>query len=169
MLKVFLIAVMGASSLADKLLQHDDISKELLKKIAVKSHTQLKTSIKTSKLKPEKNREYLLSLTPRNLCEEFRNNSPLSFSLLVKGLFGLTDENEMFESQKLMNNVCLILSIVAKCINKKAIGYALLLTTEARDGGLREDSIKLLLSCLVHPRTSQKFDKMLLQKAGIVS
>ena len=47
---------------------------------------------------------------------------------------------------------------MGKLINRKATGYALLLTTAARDGGLRENTLKLHC-CMVHPRTSQKYDK----------
>ena len=50
---------------------------------------------------------------------------------------------------------------MGKLINRKATGYALLLTTAARDGGLREDTLRLLC-CMVHPRTSQKYDKEVL-------
>ena len=49
-------------------------------------------------------------------------------------------------------------STVSKIINRKATGYALLMTTAVRDGGLREDTIKLF-SMLVHPRTSKKYVK----------
>ena len=54
-----------------------------------------------------------------------------------------------------------MLGTIAKAVNKKASGYGLFLTTAARDGGLREDSLGLL-ACLVHSRTSQKYDKKIL-------
>ena len=54
-------------------------------------------------------------------------------------------------------------STAAKKINRLCTGYALQLTTAARDGGLREDSVKLL-PCFVHPRTSQKYDATVLAK-----
>ena len=60
-----------------------------------------------------------------------------------------------------MNNMALILSTIAKVVNKKATGYALCLTTVARDGGLREDSLSML-ACMVHSRTSQRHDKKVL-------
>ena len=154
----------GINSLADKIFQHDDLRKALADRILKAAHKELKTSIKTSKLKKENSREYLLSLTPTALCEEFRDNSPLAFSLLVKGLYGMSDETALFQSQKLLNATCLMYSIIAKCINKKAIGYALFLTTIARAGGLKEDSIKLLSAALVHPRTSQKYDRKVLSQ-----
>ena len=64
---------------------------------------------------------------------------------------GISVEEEIFSSQFLINNVCLIYSTISKIINRQATGYALLLTTAARDGGLREDSIKILAP-LLHPR-----------------
>ena len=54
-------------------------------------------------------------------------------------------------------------STAAKTANRQATGYALALTTAARDGGMREDTIKLLV-IMVHPRTSQKYDKKVLAK-----
>ena len=67
------------------------------------------------------------------------------------------------DSQYLLNNICFMYSTVSKIINRKATGYALLMTTAVRDGGLREDTIKLF-SMLVHPRTSQKYDKEVLAR-----
>ena len=57
--------------------------------------------------------------------------------------------------------MALVFGTIAKAVNKKASGYGILLTTAARDGGLREDSLGLL-ACLVHSRTSQKYDKKIL-------
>ena len=62
-----------------------------------------------------------------------------------------------------MNNLVFIYSSIAKVLNRKATGYALLMTTAVRDGGLREDSVKLF-SMLVHPRTSQKYNRNILAK-----
>ena len=62
-----------------------------------------------------------------------------------------------------MNTVAPIYSTSAKLTNRKSAGIALALTTAARDGGMREDTLKLL-ACLVHPRTSQKYDKDTLSK-----
>ena len=90
------------------------------------------------------------------------NASP-PFLLLVQGLLGISDPEVIFENQFLLNNICLLYSTISKVINRKASGYALLMTSAARDGGLREDSIKLF-SNLVHPRTSQKYDKEVLSK-----
>ena len=60
-----------------------------------------------------------------------------------------------------MNIVANVYSIAARFTNRQAIGFALQQTTAVRDGGLREDTIKLLPN-LVHPRTSQKYDKSVL-------
>ena len=109
----------------------------------------------------KKDRKYLLSLTPSNLCKEFQSHSRPSFHLLVRGLLGISHQDDIFGSQFLMNNVALIYSTISKILNRNATGYALLLTTAARDGGLREDSLRLFAQ-LCHPRTSQKFDKSVL-------
>ena len=67
------------------------------------------------------------------------------------------------ESEYLMNTVALLYSVAAKLANRQATGYAILQTTAARDGGMREDTIKLMCN-MVHPRTSQKYDKKTLAK-----
>ena len=157
-----LVAVLGVSELASVILEHEALKEEIMQKIFDSSHKSLKTEIKKSKLTSDKkDRAYLLTLTPRDLCEEFKAMSGSSFRLLVHGLLGITESSQVFESQFLLNNICLIYSTVGKILNRNATGYALLLTTTARDGGLREDSIKLL-ACLLHPRTSQKYDRSIL-------
>ena len=95
------------------------------------------------------------------LCDEFHDNSSISFQLLTQGLLGITNQEDIFASQFLLNNIALLYSTIGKIQDRRAIGYALLLTTMARDGGLREDSLKLF-SSMVHPRTSQKYDKSVL-------
>ena len=152
----------GASAVATKILDNEEIRKEIVKQIFSSSHKSLKSSLKKSRLTArKKDRNYLLSLTPRILCEEFKENSISSFDLLVRGLLGISEEEEIFDSQFLLNNIALLYSTVGKILNRQAVGYALLLTTAARDGGLREDSLKIF-SFLVHPRTSQKYDQNVL-------
>ena len=158
-----LVRVKGATYMANIILQNEDLQEELYQSLLKKAHTEFKSSLKTSMLKTKKERGYLLSLSPELLCKEFRTKSPLAFTLLAKGLIGVSDENTVFTSQHLMNDMSLILSTVAKRINRLATGFALLLTTEARSGGLREDTIKLI-SAFVHPRTSQKYDREVLSK-----
>ena len=153
------IEAMGLEESAKIILERDDLKAEILRILFKDSHENLKYSLRKSQLCADKNdREYLLSLTPRNLCEEFKTNSPHAFLLLVQGLLGISNPEDIFESQFLLNNVCFMYSTVSKIINRKATGYALLMTTAVRDGGLREDTIKLF-SMLVHPRTSQKYVK----------
>ena len=157
-----LVAEFGISEVASAILEHEDLKEEIMKKIFDSSHRSLKTSLKKSILTSDKkDRSYLLNLTPRNLCEEFQSLSGSSFSLLVHGLLGITDPIQVFESQFLLNSICLIYSTVSRILNRNATGYALLLTTAARDGGLREDSIRIFAS-LLHPRTSQKYDRSIL-------
>ena len=151
----------GVSAVVADILENDNIKEEVAKTVFSEAHNSLKTSLTGSKsvlTSSKKDRAYLLSLTPRKLCEEFQDNSGAAFQLLLNGLFGITDLAKIYDSVFLLNNVALIYSTIAKITNRQASGYALLLTTSARDGGLREDSLGLF-SCLVHPRTSQKYDK----------
>ena len=158
------IAANGIKESAEAILANGDLKKEILKQLFNESHHSLKSTLKDSKLCANKNdREYLLSLSPGALCEEFKTNSSSAFLCLVQGLLGISDPDEIFNSQYLLNNICFIYSSISKIINRKATGYALLMTSAVRDGGLREDSIKLF-SMLVHPRTSQKYDREVLAK-----
>ena len=157
-----LVDEVGISNAASAVLENEALREEIMKKIFSSSHKSLKIALKKSQLTSnKKNRAYLLSLSPRNICEEFKTLSSASFRLLVHGLLGISDLNQIFESQFLLNNVCLLYSTIGKIINRNATGYALLLTTVARDGGLREDSLRIF-SFLVHPRTSQKYDRSVL-------
>ena len=154
----------GVCAVVADILEDKNIKEEVAKIVFSESHISLKTSLKGSKsilTSSKKDRSYLLSLTPRRLCEEFQVNSGPSFKLLLDGLLGITDHAKIYESQVLLNTIALLYSTVAKIHNRQATGYALLLTTSARDGGLREDSLGLF-SCMVHPRTSQKYDKEVL-------
>ena len=154
----------GMSSTANTILENRDLKDEIISILCQQSHKSIKENLKKSQLCADKtDRNILLSLTPSSLCQEFKENSPPAFLLLVKGLLGISDPEVVFDSQFLLNNVCLLYSTISKAINRKATAYALLMTTAARDGGLREDSIKLF-SMLVHPRTSQKYDKEVLAK-----
>ena len=157
------VTSVGRTKAAKTILENEEIKSELAKLIFSEAHKSLKTSLKRSQLTTNKqDRKYLLSLTPRGLCEEFREIANPAFLLLVRGLLGVSEPEDIFESQYLLNVSSLIYSTVSKTINNKASGYALLLTTAARDGGLREDSLRLFSSILVHPRTSQKYDKSVL-------
>ena len=160
------VDAVGASAAVSILLDNEDIREEVYKVIFSASHASLKNSLKGSKSKlttSKKDRNYLLTLTPRNLCEEFAEQSEAAFNLVIHGLLGISDPATVFESQYLLNSLTLVYSTIAKTLNRQATGYALLLTTAARDGGLREDSLNLY-SCLVHPSTSQKYDKAVLSE-----
>ena len=158
-----LVNSVGAAKAATAILDNVDLREEITKLLFFRSCTSLKETLKKSKLAAKKrDRNYLLTLTPKVLCEEFRDLAHPAFELLVRGLLGLSNPEDVFDSHHLLNTVSLVYSTVAKTINRKATGYALLLTSVARDGGLREDSIRVLSACLVHPRTSQKFDKSVL-------
>jgi hypothetical protein len=152
----------GASNAASTILENPELRKEISKKLFSASNKSLKASLKTSKLtSSKKDRNYLLTLTPKDLCIEFQDHSNESFQLLIQGLLGIANQEDIFKSQFLLNNIAGIYSMVGRILNRNATGYALLLTTSARDGGLREDSLKLF-SSMVHPRTSQRYDKSVL-------
>ena len=149
----------GASKVAAAVLKNHDVRDEIASLLFKDSHVSLKTSLKKSKLTTSKqDRKYLLSLTPRSLCEELRSSSAFTFQVITQGLLGVSNPDDIFNSQHLLNCISLVYSTVAKTINRKATGYALLLTTVARDGGLREDSLKMCCQ-MVTPRTSQRYDK----------
>ena len=117
----------------------DYVMASILEKTLQSSHDRFKQSLKSSKLNVfRKKRDYLLSLEPRGLCEEFHSKCPIAFRLLVEGIIGITDFEKIYSSQYLMNNICEVYSTLAKLVNKNADGYGLLLTTCARDGGLRD-------------------------------
>ena len=156
------VNTVGVSNAALTILDNEALKKEIFQNIFSESHKSLKSSLKKSQLtSSKKDRHYLLTLTPKGLCEEFQKNSNPAFLLVVQGLLGVTNQEEVFNSEFLLNNITLLYSTVGKLLNRKATGYALLLTTCGRDGGLREDTLKLFCS-MVHPRTSQKYDKEVL-------
>ena len=135
------IEAVGISSAVKTLLDDENIRTEISKALFSTSHASLKSSLKGNKsmlTASKKDRNYLLSLTPRALCEEFAANSSPAFDLLIQGLLGISDRKKVFESQYLLNIITLIYSTIGKLLNRQATGYALLLTTTARDGGLRE-------------------------------
>ena len=70
----------------------------------------------------------------------------------------------MYENNKLLNVVAMLFSTAAKKVNRNATAYALQLTLTARDGGMREDSVKVLGSSLCSPRTAQRYDIDVLSK-----
>ena len=154
------IANDGISATAATLLKNKDLKKELLASLLKEAHKELKSSLSKSQVKKTHDRTYLLTLTPRGLCEEYASNAPLNFEILTQGILGI-DREKVFQSQKVLNIIALFYSTASKYINRKATAFALMLTTVARDGGLREDSLSVF-SCFVHPRTSQTYDKEVL-------
>ena len=153
---------LGVAKAAEIILDDSDLKAEITRMIHTETHNELKMSLKKSILSAsKKDRRYLLSLSPRVLCEELRDLAPQAYHVLVMGLLGVSDPAEVLESKHLTNNLAMLFSTIAKTINRKASGYGLLLTAIARDGGLREDSLKLLCN-LCHPRTAQKYDRVVL-------
>ena len=155
---------LGITKTAEIILENSDLKDKITELIFASTNAKLKKSLKHSVLTAnKKNRQYLLSLTPRILCEELRDLAPQAYQVLVKGLLGVSDPNIVLENHHLTNVLAMLFSTIAKSVNRKASGYGLLLTAVARDGGMREDSIKLLCN-LCHPRTAQKYDKEVLSK-----
>ena len=156
------VSSVGALAAAETIMENTAVKEAIVESVLSETHSSLKSSLKQSIItQGKKDRNYLLTLTPRTICEEFQKNSNAAFLLIVKGLLGVSCPETVYDSALLLNTVTLLYSTVGKLINRKATGYALLITTAARDGGLREDTLKLLC-CMVHPRTSQKYDKEVL-------
>ena len=154
---------LGIAETANMILSNGDLKKEITKLIHSEAHNQLKASLRQSILTADKkNRQYLLSLTPKMLCEEFEESATLAYQTLV-GLLGVSDTDAISDNQHLTNIIAMVYSTVAKSMNRKATGYGLLLSTVARDGGMREDSMKIFCN-LCHPRTAQKYDAEVLSK-----
>ena len=156
---------LGLDSVVDTILAKEDLKDALITKILKTAHGKMKMSLKESILRAneqKKNRDYLLSLTPHRLCQELEELSPDSSKLLL-GLLGVSDMSVVLESKHLQNMVALLYSCIAKTMNKQACGFAILQTSNARDGGMREDSLKLNPN-FVAPRTVQRYDKEVLSK-----
>ena len=153
---------MGTTKTAELILENKDLKEELTRLILAETHSEFKKSLKKSLLTAnKKSRRYLLSLSPRVLCQELKDSAPHMFQLLCEGLIGINTLDDVLENHHIMNIVAMCYSTIAKSVNRKASGYGLLLTTVARDGGLREDSMKVFC-ILCHPRTAQKLDKEIL-------
>ena len=150
---------LGIETTAKVIMTNTDLKEEITKLILDETHQELKKSLKHSILTAnKKDRRYLLSMSPKVLCEELKEFAPLAHQVLVNGLLGVADQDSVLGNKHLTNNLAMLFSTIAKTVNRKASGYGLLLTAVARDGGLREDSIKLFCN-LSHPRTAQKYDR----------
>ena len=160
-LKQALQDVSNMENVAKLILEENALMKEILKQLGQNSKSDLKLSLKRSKLKVDKNdRNYLLSLNPHDLCREFQEGCQEGFGIVTQVLFGIENPEQVFQNQHVMNNLCLIYSTIARMHNRHASGYALYLGAVARDGGLREESLKLFPQ-FCHPRTLQKYDHVL--------
>ena len=93
--------IKGVSATASMLLQNEDLKREITRQLCKEAHDEFKTSLTSSHLtKLGRDRDYLLSLTPKLICEEFHKNSLLSFSLLTEGLFGTSADKVRFHILK---------------------------------------------------------------------
>ena len=150
-----------AGQVVGMILNSKVMMRELLNQLGKKTSSDMKQSLKSSKLTGDKkNRNYLLEISPLDLCKEFQTMNEDSFNVVIKVLLGIKDAEDVFKSQFLLNNICAIYSTVARILNRNATGYALLLGVMARDGGLREESLKIFPQ-LCHVRTLQKYDRVL--------
>ena len=156
----------GIETTVEALLNNKELKQTVVTELHRRSHNQLKSSLSKSLLcsdKQKKNRNFLLSVTPKSICEEFKTNAPDAFNLLFFGLMGVNDVESMEDNSFLMNRVALMYSTIANQINRKATGYAMVQTSAARDGGLREDSLKLIEN-FCYPTTMQRYDRKTLAK-----
>ena len=152
---------LGTLRTTEILLNNPELRNNLRATILSDAKSEFKNSLTGSILtKSRKDKDHLFKLTPTYLCNEFKEKAPQMFHIVCNLLDN--EENDIESDSNLRNIVAMICSLFARHLNRKASAYAQLLTSVARDGGLREDSIKLL-SNLSHPRTLQKFDKGKLQ------
>ena len=90
----------GVLNTATTILQNVDLKRELLSQLCKEAQSEFKSSLSSSKLTTSRrDRAYLLELTPRGLCEELQQNSPLCFSLLVEGFFGTCADKVVYCSE----------------------------------------------------------------------
>ena len=157
------ISAVGLEATATEILQNQELSNTILKLLLESINIKFKKNRRTSILnsKQRVGRDYLFSLTPHALLEEMRETTPEILQLIATGLLGIVDLDSIEEEQDKLNILAMIYGTASKSVNQKATGYCLRLTTIARDGGLREDSLKLL-SFLCSPRTAQRYDKNVL-------
>ena len=143
------------------ILDNETIYSKIIEKLSERTKSSMRKGLKNSKLIDKyKNRDYLLDINPLDLCVEFQQHQQGTFNVVCQVLLGLNNIGSVFESQYLLNSVCTIYSIIARIHNRLAIGYSLLLGVAARDGGLREESLKIIPH-LPHVRTIQRYDKIL--------
>ena len=79
----------GIETTVEALLNNQELKQTVVTELHRRSHHQLKSSLSKSLLcsdKKKKDRNYLLSVTPKTICEEFKTNAPDAFNLLFLGL-----------------------------------------------------------------------------------
>ena len=140
---------------AASLLQDSRMKDAIMKVLSQNVAAEWKTCLKVSKLTADKKqRDYLLSINPKDLCSEFKTNCPIAYEIVISVLLGMQTD-QVFNNQFLQNNISLLFSVLARLKNRNATGFALFMGMIARDGGLREESLKLLPG-ICHPRTLGK-------------
>ena len=73
---------LGINKTSEMILADDDLQQEIVRLILSRAHKELKASLSSSKLSAsKKSRDYLLTLTPSNLCEELKRMKILDFHL----------------------------------------------------------------------------------------
>ena len=128
-------------AIVNNLVNDTAIKNVILNNISTDVTLNFKHSLKTSKLTANnRERDFLLGINPRDLCLEFKALFPEAFTLVVRVLLGIEDDEKVFKSPILMKNVALMFSLIARLRNRKATAYALFLGMVARDGGLGEES-----------------------------
>ena len=147
---------------ASLILEHKTLVDEILKQLREEVSSSFNISLKHSLLTSNKSdRNHLLRISPPDLCREFQAENTLAFNMVTKVLLGLQiPPDDMFSNNFLLNNICLMYSLIARIHNRKATGYSILMGVMARDGGLKEDFLKIFPE-FCHPRTLQKYDHKL--------
>ena len=91
------------------LLENKKLYSKIIEHLGVETKKSMKKELKHSKLiDKEKDRKYLLGISPLDLCVEFQENQNDTFDIVCKVLLGVRNPETIFENQFLRNKVCLM-------------------------------------------------------------
>ena len=71
-----------------------------LKSLLSKCKESSKIHSKKSILKRDSSKEYLMTLTPENLCKELEDSCPQAFKTIASGFLGISDVSKLYQSQQ---------------------------------------------------------------------
>ena len=105
------------------ILDNKRFHRKIIERLGDAVSMDMKKALPESKLMEDnKQREYLLGVSPLQLCREFQASQKTSFEVVCRVLLGVKKSESIFENQKLLNTVCSIFSLIARQRNKHAIG-----------------------------------------------